>query len=41
MPSVPTDAGRQAQFVSEVERVLGMQNEGWTDLLSPEAGKKS
>ena len=36
-----TDAGRQAQFVSDVERVLATQNEGWTDLLSPGAGKKS
>ena len=36
-----TDAGRQAQFVSDVERVLATQNEGWADLLSPGAGKKS
>jgi hypothetical protein len=30
--ATPTD---QAQFVAEVERVLAVQNEGWTDLLSP------
>ena len=34
-------ADRQAQFVADVERVLATQNEGWTDLLSPSAPKRS
>jgi hypothetical protein len=34
-------ADRQAQFVADVERVLATQNEGWTDLLSPSARKRS
>ena len=29
---------RQAQFVADVERVLAAQNDGWTDLLSPDPG---
>ena len=33
-PATATPA-EQAQFVAEVERVLAVQNEGWTDLLSP------
>ena len=33
-PSATPD--RQAQFVADVERVLAAQNQGWTDLLSPE-----
>ncbi|SDX30287.1 Protein of unknown function [Geodermatophilus africanus] len=33
---------RQARFVADVERVLAAQNQGWTDLLSPEpAGGRS
>ena len=28
----------QAQFVAEVERVLEVQNEGWTDLFESQAG---
>ncbi|MGY1670315.1 DUF4231 domain-containing protein [Geodermatophilus sp. SYSU D00710] len=33
-PATATPA-EQAHFVAEVERVLAVQNEGWTDLLSP------
>ena len=36
-----TDTDRRAQFVADVERVLATQNEGWTDLLSSSARKKS
>ena len=28
--------GQQAEFVADVERVLAAQNQGWSDLLSPE-----
>jgi len=31
---------QQAQFVVDVERVLAIQNEGWTDLLSPKTAAK-
>jgi hypothetical protein len=29
---------QQARFVADVERVLAAQNQGWTDLLSPDPG---
>jgi SMODS and SLOG-associating 2TM effector domain 1/Protein of unknown function (DUF4231)/Tetratricopeptide Repeats-Sensor len=34
-----TDPERQAQFVADVERILGTLNESWTDLLSHPAHK--
>ena len=39
----PAAAGpnRQAQIVTDIERVLAAQNNGWTDLLSPHAPKAS